>query len=99
MVEIYLADSRKMRVLNKRFRRKDKVANILSFEEPKNFVSAPSKTRKIGEIYLKVPTTDYPIEQLIAHGLLHLLGFHHDKKDDTIKMEKIERLLIEKLKK
>ncbi len=47
-VEIYLADARKMRFLNKKFRGKDKAASILSFEEPRNFVLPASKTKKIG---------------------------------------------------
>lgn len=93
-VEIYLIDGRKMRFLNKRFRGKDKTTTILSFEEPRNFILPESKSRKIGEIYLKLPITDYPISQLLIHGLLHLLGYNHQKKSDRIKMELKERKLL-----
>ena len=96
-MEIYLTNGRKMRFLNKKFRNKDKVANILSFEEPRNFISPPSKAKKIGEIYLKFPITDYPINQLLVHGLLHLLGFKHGSKNDRMKMEKAEQKLLRKL--
>lgn len=98
-VEIYLADNFRMKTLNKKFRGKDKVANVLSFEEPRNFIYPPEgmgtkKTRKIGEIYLKIPITDYLLEQLIIHGLLHLLGYGHNGKNDRIKMEKKEGQLL-----
>ena len=107
LVEIYLMNAQKMKFLNKKFRGKDKVANILSFEEPRSFVSPPSKVRKIGEIYMKVPITppsprlrragNYPINQLLVHGLLHLFGYTHQKKNDTITMENKEKFLISNL--
>ncbi len=97
-IEIYLINSQKMRFLNKKFRGKNKTTTILSFQEPRNFILPPSKFRKTGEIYIKFPSTNYSITQLLAHGLLHLLGYNHYKKSDKIKMERIERLLIEKLK-
>ena len=101
--EIYLIDGRKMRFLNKKFRGKDKATTVLSFEEPKNFICPPpvggSKHKKIGEIYLKLPITNYqlPITNLLIHGLLHLFGYDHRKKNDRIRMEKIEKSLISKL--
>lgn len=97
LVEIYLADSRKMRFLNKKFRNKDKAADILSFVEPKNFTLPPSKAKKLGEIYLKLPPADFPLNQLVIHGLLHLLGYTHKSKNDTILMEKREKFLISKI--
>jgi len=96
-VEIYLTASEKMKFLNKKFRGKDKAASILSFEEPRSFVLPPSKVKKIGEIYVKFPITNYPITQLLCHGLLHLFGYTHQKKNDTITMEKKEKFLISNL--
>jgi len=87
-VEIYLTNHRMMRRLNKEFRGKDKVADVLSFNEPKNFISSPSKYKKIGEIYLNMSDVRC---QLLVHGLLHLLGYDHDGKNDRIKMEKLEQ--------
>lgn len=107
--EIYLVNGRTMRLLNKKFRGKDKATDILSFREPQYFVAPPSKFRKIGEIYLNAgKTIDYrlkttakneksvvcspsTIDRLLVHGLLHLLGYDHESKNDTMKMEKAER--------
>lgn len=113
--EIYLVDGRTMRLLNKKFRGKNKATDILSFREPRNFVAPPSKFRRIGEIYLNLEkTTDCrlqtmaknkksvvrspsTVDRLLVHGLLHLLGYDHESKNDTIKMEKTESLIIKKL--
>jgi len=97
LVEIYLINSQKMRFLNKKFRGKDKTTTVLSFEEPRNFILPPSKSKKIGEIYLNSQLPNYSITQLLTHGLLHLLGYNHQKKNDRIKMEKAEQKLLLKI--
>ena len=61
LVEIYLINSQKMRFLNKKFRGKDKTTTVLSFEEPRNFILPPSKSKKIGEIYLNSQLPNYSI--------------------------------------
>lgn len=90
-LEIFMTDSGKMRFLNRKFRGKNKAANVLSFKEPKGFIYPGSKYKRIGEIYLKLPITNYQIIQLLAHGILHLFGYSHNKKIDRIKMEKKEK--------
>lgn len=96
-VEIYLINGQKMRFLNKKFRGQDKTTTVLSFEEPRNFILPASRFRKIGEIYIKLPITNYPITQLLCHGLLHLLGYNHQKKSDRIRMETKENWIIREL--
>jgi len=107
-IEVYLGNSRLMREFNKKFRHKDKIANVLSFEEPIKFPHPESeKTRYLGEIYLNAEICDWQMEKpaldlacpdyLLTHGLLHLLGYDHKKKSDRMKMERIENWLISKL--
>ncbi|HRY30993.1 MAG TPA: rRNA maturation RNase YbeY [Candidatus Paceibacterota bacterium] len=67
--------------LNKKFRHKNKVANVLSFQLGKNY----------GEIFITIEraedeakkfemSTAVYIDYLLIHGALHLLGLDHGKK-------------------
>lgn len=119
IVEIYLVGNGKSRELNKKFRDKDKATNILSFEEPADFISPKvdyvqpkadffsikTKKRKLGEIYLNIRMTKdwagkknlFSADELLAHGILHLLGYDHQKKGDRVKMENKELEIIKKI--
>ena len=67
-----------MRNLNKKYRKKDKVANVLSFLLDK----------KQGEIFLNA--TEKKLPYLFTHACLHLLGYDHKKNKDAEVMEKKE---------
>lgn len=97
-VEIYLAGNAIMKSLNKKLRGKDKIANVLSFEEPEKFISPETKLKMIGEVYLNVEQKDriFSKEFLLLHGMLHLLGYDHIKEVDSIKMERKEKSVISK---
>ena len=104
-VEVYLIDGRRMRLINKRFRGKDAPTNVLSFEavSPKLFFE-PKKAnkgevRELGEVYLcpsVILRRGEKLERLLIHGILHLLHYQHDKKNDTIEMEKLEAKIFKK---
>lgn len=97
LVEIYLISDEEIRRLNRKFRKKNKPANVLSFEEPRNFPHPETGYRFIGEVYLAPDYINRKKENLIRlalHGVLHLLGFSHWKKRDRIKMEKLEHRLL-----
>lgn len=89
-VSIAIIGDRKMRTLNKKYRDKDKTANILSFplgegEQTK----LPSDITRLGDIVISYPMVikesaeqemlvDDRVEELVQHGMLHLLGLHHE---------------------
>lgn len=56
LVEFFLIDDNRSKILNQRFRKKDKPSNVLSFEEPKGFIY-PKKEKRLGEIYLNFEQT------------------------------------------
>ncbi|MBI4087539.1 MAG: rRNA maturation RNAse YbeY [Candidatus Liptonbacteria bacterium] len=70
--------------------------DVLSFAEPKGFPHPESKKRFLGEIYLnRGLRSDFPrLAFLLIHGLLHLLGYTHNKKSDTLKMQSLEKRLM-----
>ena len=87
-----------MKFLNKKFRNKNKTTDILTFVEPENFPHPESKLKFLGEIYLNpdcISRNEFAL--MIAHGLLHLFGFQHQGKSDSIKMEAREKFLISNL--
>lgn len=88
-VSIAVVGDRKMRTLNKKYRDKDKTANILSFpiSEGGESVLPPDVTR-LGDIVISYPElireaaeedmlVDDRVDMLVQHGMLHLLGIHH----------------------
>lgn len=107
-LEIYLSGDAKMLFLNKKYRGKNKIANVLSFPVSKNFIYLPNRFKNIGEIYLNIPyikreskgskfiihRSSFIIQKLLIHGILHLLGYTHATKNDRIKMEKKEKQLL-----
>lgn len=67
--------------LNKKYRRKNYTANVLTFPLSKNS----------GEIFIKLPINkQYSIQELFIHGLAHLKGYNHKNKKETEKMQKFE---------
>lgn len=89
-VSIAIIGDRKMKALNKKYRDKDKTANILSF--PLNEgeqIKLPSDIARLGDIVISYPMVikesaeqdllvDDRVEELVQHGMLHLLGLHHE---------------------
>lgn len=96
-VDFFLVSKKEIRRINKNFRKKDKETNVLSFEEPKNFIKPKNKFKKIGEVYLSpdfIKENNQDMNLMVIHGILHLLGYDHIKTKDRVKMEKIEKNLL-----
>ena len=96
---ILLTNSQKMKKLNFKFRKKNKITDVLSF--PLNH-----KTKKniyIGDIAIgfeiinkrsKVSDFSYEFDKMWIHGYLHLIGYDHKKNKEYAKMSKKEKLII-----
>lgn len=99
--EIFLLSDEEMRRLKKKFLPREKgPANVLSFGEPASWPHPEKGKRRLGEIYLNADLTGGKTKNLIPlliHGILHILGYDHKKKSDRMKMEKLERKVLETL--
>ena len=96
---ILLTNNLKMKKLNFRFRKKNKVTDVLSF--PLNH-----KTKKniyIGDIAIgfeiinkrsKISDFSYEFDKMWIHGYLHLIGYDHKKNKEYVKMAKKEKLIL-----
>lgn len=95
-VDVFLIDGQTMRGLNRKYRKKDKTTNVLSFAAPLNF-----PIDVLGEIYLDpkyIEKKDEDMAFMMLHGVLHILGYDHERNSDRMIMEKKEKQLMKKLK-
>lgn len=88
-LSVVFAGPKLMRSLNKKYRGKDKVANVLSFL----LEAAPSGR---GEIFLN--SNERKLPYLFTHACLHLLGYMHQKDKDAERMERKEAEILQILK-
>ena len=89
-VSIAIVGDRKMKMLNKKYRDKEGTTNILSFPLAEGEQSKlPTDVVRLGDIVISYPMVikeaardellvDERIEELVRHGMLHLLGLHHE---------------------
>jgi probable rRNA maturation factor len=102
---ILLTNSLNMKKLNKKFRKKNKSTDVLSFP---SFSQKKLKVIKEKKIYLGDIAASYEIiksrvrndnflqefDKVWVHGLLHLAGYDHIKNQDYYKMIKIEKRIL-----
>ena len=96
---VLLTDDAQVRDLNARFRGRDAPTNVLSFPAP------PSAAPHLGDVALGFgvcegeaqaqgkPLADH-LSHLVAHGVLHLLGFDHGEDAEAEEMESLERRVL-----
>ncbi len=94
-VSIFFCDNDFIKTLNNKYRNKDYATDVLSFPaEMPHF---------LGDIIISIEKADSQrektlieeIEMLVCHGLLHLLGFDHEKSDaDYKKMMSLQEKLL-----
>jgi probable rRNA maturation factor len=102
-LSLLLADDAEIQLLNQRFRGKDKPTNVLSFP-----AHPMAGSGSLGDIALALETVRaeaeaggmpmlYHLSHLLAHGILHLLGFTHDEDDQAERMMAIESAVMARL--
>ncbi len=108
-ITVLLTNNKRIKFLNKRFRKKNKSTDILSFPffEKKNLKKV-IKLKKfyLGDIvisyedFIKKNKSDYEISfiKIFIHGFLHLLKFDHISDNDYLIMNKVENQIFKKIK-
>lgn len=89
-VSIAIVGNRKMRSLSKKYKNEDKTCNVLSFSLTEGeSIPSYSDSLVLGDVVISYPEVikeaakeemlvDEKIDQLVEHGLMHLLGLHHE---------------------
>ncbi|MBI1885581.1 MAG: rRNA maturation RNase YbeY [Chloroflexi bacterium] len=104
---IVVTDDDAVRALNRRYAGEDEPTDVLSFSltEGEEFVGPPDAVLRLGEVVIAYPTaerqaaehgrpTETEVAHLLAHGVLHLLGYDHAEPDEERLMRAKEEALL-----
>jgi probable rRNA maturation factor len=110
-LSVVLTDDAQMRKLNRLYRKKNCTTDVLAFAMTESAGNARSRVgampRLLGDVIVSVPTARKQaneadrslleeVTMLLAHGLLHLLGWDHATvADDAAMRSETERLCAE----
>ena len=105
VLTVLLSGNKKIKQLNKKFRKKNKPTDVLSFPffSQYKFKLNREKNMYIGDIAIcydiiniRSKKTNFFLEfdKVWVHGLLHLVGYKHTKNKDYFTMNTIEKRII-----
>lgn len=93
---LIFTDSSHLRRLNRRYRGKDKVTDVISFAMTEG-AGSQYNAKELGDVFISLPrarrqareyrvTPEEEIRRLAVHGVLHLLGYDHKKPGPASRM-------------
>lgn len=103
---IIFVDENEIQKINKEYRGIDKITDVISFAFEDNANVVYNDIRILGDIYVCIPrminqAKEYghsekrELSFLIVHGLLHLLGYDHQTKEDEEIMFNKQELVLD----
>ena len=99
-LSLALVDNEAIQELNARYRNQDGPTDVLSFPSGERL---PTGTKLLGDVVISVEqagiqSLDEEMESLLIHGILHLLGYDHERSKEEAKiMRKMERKIYQAL--
>ena len=93
-ISIAFIGSGRMRKLNKKYRKSNKVTDVLAFDYGEIFIclsQAKKQAKKLGH------SLKEELAILLIHGILHLTGYKDKTKKDLNKMLKKQREICQKI--
>ena len=92
---ILLTNSRKMKNLNFKFRRKNKPTDVLSFQSNDSvYIGDIAISYEIINKRSKLSNFFFEFDKIWIHGYFHLIGYDHKKIKEFKKMNKKENLVL-----
>ncbi len=111
-VDVSLVDDKTIHEINKNYRNVDRVTDVISFafnddKDPKDQINDETTLRMLGEILICLPqakrqakaignSLDRELGFLFVHGLLHLLGYDHQTKEEEGVMFPLQEKILSK---
>lgn len=104
---IIFIDNERIHEINREYRNVDRPTDVISFALEDNMDITYKKFRLLGDIYISIDkcyeqadeyghSRQREISFLTTHGILHLLGYDHMKKEDEEKMFSLQEELLSK---
>lgn len=113
-LSVALVGNERIKELNNNYRKKNRVTDVLSFSEKEvlvpDFPSLEAKFSRLGEVVICLSevkknaknfklTFEKELARILIHGVLHLLGYDHEKdKKGAENMQKKEKYYLDKFK-
>jgi len=107
---ILLVNDKKIKELNKKYRKRNKVTDVLSFsqKEGEKLVLPNQIKNYLGDIvisFLQIKrqakkfenTLEKEFTLILIHGFLHLLGYNDETKAGDLKMKKLQNKILAKI--
>ena len=105
-LSVALVDDAAIHDLNRRFRDVDKSTDVLAFamREGEEMMASEDELEVLGDVVISVPTATRQAEarsvsvtteltMLLAHGLLHLIGYdHRNKREERVMLRRTQEL-------
>jgi probable rRNA maturation factor len=111
-VDVSLVGDKEIQDINRTYRHIDRITDVISFafnddKAPSDQIKDPKVERMLGEILICLPqakrqakdygnTEQRELSFLFVHGLLHLLGYDHMKKEDEEIMFPLQEKILRK---
>ena len=107
-ISLILVDSDEIHKINKEYRGKDYVTDVISFEAEYDEYDVDSDDNYAGDIFLCIDKVyeqalsyGHSVERefafLLCHGILHLHGYDHITHDEEEEMFKVQEEILNKL--
>lgn len=105
-LSVIFVSEKEIKDINREYRGIDKITDVISFAlEDSGSLIEKENIRVLGDIYICIPRCLEQAEEyghsvkrelsfLTVHGLLHLLGYDHIKKEDEEVMFKLQELIL-----
>ena len=93
-IRIKIVDEKEIKSLNKKFRKKNKVTDVISFED-EGFGGDIAITKSY--IIIGDKFSEQNFFMLLVHGILHLFGYSHYDKDNRETMRFLENICMKNL--
>ncbi|TKB77565.1 MAG: rRNA maturation RNase YbeY [Nitrospira sp.] len=110
-LSLELIGDRRMRRLNREYRKKDRPTDVLAFPIREAVMphGVPPVTHMLGDVVISLPTAvrqaeeagrsiDDELTMLLVHGVLHLCGYDHERNPrEAARMARRERALFHRI--